>query len=97
MPVYPHKCDFGTIFDFQGSQNLPLERPFRPKNQPLSYPARVGIVARSVLEPTWARPAAQNGPRTHFHRFGMDFGQICTDFNGFHVDLDGFSQTLGGF
>ena len=29
-----------------------------------------------VLGPTWARPATKNRPRTHLHRFEVDFGMI---------------------
>ena len=71
------KCRFmlksailGQLPIFREPQNGPLERHFRAKRSPKSKLFCTG----SLPEPTWARHATQNGPRTHFHRFWMDFG-----------------------
>ena len=38
--------------------------------------SRVPRTTPSVLQPTWVRPATQNGPRAHFHQSGIDLGSI---------------------
>ena len=42
---------------------------------------------RCDLEPTWARFGAENGPRTHFSRFGVVFGRFWEDFGPFRMDF----------
>ena len=44
---------------------------------------RVPRMAVTLLVPTWARPAAQNGPKPHFHRFFTDLGSIFHRFYRF--------------
>ena len=53
------------------------------------HPTRGG-----VLEPTWARLGAENGPKMHFYRSGVvlgrfwkDFGPIRGDFSTILVDF----------
>jgi len=47
-----------------------------------------------VLEPTWARLGAENGPKKHFYRSGVvlgrfwkDFGPVWGDFSTILVDF----------
>ena len=59
-PVYTQKCDFGAIYDFPRAQKSTLKRHFQQKGLQQSKVFRTG----RVLEPTWARFGAANGPRT---------------------------------
>ena len=71
------KVRFWSDFRFsQGPKMTPWSDIFSQKVD-IALPGGAG---RSVLEPTWARPATQNGPRTHFHRFWLDFGSIWDGF-----------------
>lgn len=43
----------------------------------------------AVLEPNWARPATQNGPKHNFYRFSIDFGLMFTDVSRFEIPFKG--------
>ena len=78
---------FEPFWDFGGSRNRPLGRHFRPKN-------RVARTTGRFLERTWARFGAENGPRTHFSRFGTVFGRFWEDFGSFRMDFSWFFNDL---
>ena len=50
---------------------------------------------QSVLEPTWARFGAENGPRTYFSRFGTVFGWCWKDYRWILKDFQGFPTYFG--
>ena len=73
LPSYPKKCAFGANL---GTQWGPTCDPW---GAIFGQQAPKGEVLRTtfcVLGPIWARPATQNHPRTHLHRFEVDFGLI---------------------
>ena len=67
------KVWFLTDVRISGDQKIYPWASFLAEKPSKSRVARPGV---SDLEPTWARPAAQNSPSTDFDWLGIDFGPI---------------------
>ena len=72
-PSYPQKWDFGAKF---GTQWGPTCDPWGAIFGQQAPKGEVHRTTFCVLGPIWARPATQNHPRTHLHRFEVDLGLI---------------------
>ena len=71
------KVRFWSHFRFSRVPKIDLWNPIFDQKGSKS---RVPRIAVSVLEPTWAQPAAQNAARTHFHWFWTDLWPIWGRF-----------------
>ena len=47
----------------------------------------VPFLGLTIVWRTWARFGAENGPTTHFHRFGNVFGRIWKGLGSFWMDF----------
>ena len=87
----PPKCDFGAIWDFQGSQNRPLGRHFRPKRLSKSMPFSRRKRPRADLGATLAPKRSKDTFFLILDRFWTDFALILDRFlKNFGTSLDKF-------
>ena len=81
------------FWDFRGPEIDPWSSIFCEKTSKNLRPR----IAQGDLDPTWARFGAENGPRNHFHRFGVVLGRFWEDFEQFQMDFHDFSMIYAMF